>query len=194
MTKKNLIILIIGFISIIITVALICYFSWPKVSEKIEFFHPFKNCQVIAESCLDKDCRYLFMCNENEFSDCTVYDCGDKYGVSITNNQRRVINKRYLKSQKAEILKNISKYQGTLEVLEEKCEDEKLYVKLEINTKEECSISKFIVSQENKEEQEVAFEKIEDYYKLTLADCSRISQVIAITEGGGIIKKIIPES
>ena len=187
--NKNLIIAIA--ISLIVFLFLIYYiniqdFFFPKHIEK-EI--PFKNCEVLAESCLDKDCPYYFLCDVVEFDDCSVYDCETYYGVLIKNKQGETIVREQPKPDKEKVRETLNKCRGTVEVLEKKYKDGKLEIKTSVVTKGDCEILSFIVKTD-KGYQTPLFEKKDDYYNLVFsASLKDVFEIIAVGEGGVSIRE-----
>ena len=187
--NKNLITTVV--ISLVVFLSLIYYiniqdFFFPK---HIETTFPFENCEVLAESCLDKDCPYYFLCDVVEFSSCKVYDCDTYYGVLIKNRQGETITREQPKPDKEKVRETISKCRGTVEVLEKKQEGDKLKIKAAVNTSGECQIQAFMIKTKQGYQTSV-FEKKDDYYNLTLNSLSQeVLEVIAVGQGGVSIKE-----
>ncbi|NOQ68194.1 hypothetical protein GQ568_02015 [Patescibacteria group bacterium] len=150
--------------------------------------NPFKDCHVLADSCKDQSCRYLFLCNETEFSDCRVYDCGDKYGMKILDKQGNIQNKFRQKPDQTKVQEMISKCRGSLEVLESKeCENGKAMASVKVETSGECNINSFLMTVDGKNKI-ARFEKEGNIYNLSVSQCGAISEIKAIGEGGVEIK------
>ncbi len=189
--KNNRNIIIALIISVIVFSFLIFYiniqdFFFPK---QIEKKIPFENCELLTDSCLDKDCPYYFLCDVVEFIDCKVYDCGTCYGVLIKDKQGKTITREQPKPDKEKVKETLNKCRGTVEVLEKKYKDGKLEVKTSVVTKGDCKILSFVVKTD-KGFQTPIFEKKDDYYNLTLDVLSQeVLEVIAVGQGGVSIKE-----
>lgn len=150
---------------------------------------PFQECQLLTAPCLDKTCKYFFMCDIMEFINCKVYDCQSYYGVLIKNKEGKIITKKYPKPDLAKVDEQVVKCQGEPILLEQKCKNNKLNLKVKVATKGDCPINSFIVKLGG-ENRIAEFEKLEDYYKLTLGSCGTVavSDITAIAQGGIRIK------
>ncbi|MFZ2970478.1 MAG: hypothetical protein WA063_04985 [Minisyncoccia bacterium] len=148
---------------------------------------PFSECQLLDGSCLDKNCKYFFMCDIAEISGCQVYDCSSDYGVLIENKKGKIITKKYPKPDLAKVEEQVVKCQGEPILLEQKCENNKLNLKVKVATKGDCPINSFIVKLDKKN-YTAKLEKLEDYYNLTLDACGAVSGITAVSQGGVRIK------
>ena len=149
----------------------------------------FEDCSVLTDSCKDQSCRYLFLCNETEFSDCRVYDCGDKYGMKILGKDGNITEKTRQKPDQTKVQEMISKCQGSLEVLEKKeCEENKATATVKVSTEGECAINSFIVTVDGKN-RIARFTKEGDVYNLSVSRCGKISEIMAAGEGGVEIRE-----
>ena len=181
MNKQNKKIALIGLIMVVFFLAgLTILFILPEKQKPID---PFKDCSVLADSCNDRSCRYHFLCNETEFSDCKVYDCGDKYGMRILDKQGNVQEKTRQKPDQAKVQEMISKCRGSVEVLEKKCEGAKSMAKVKVVTDGDCKIGSFIMMIDGKN-RIARFEKEGDIYNLSVGQCGMISEIKAVGEGG----------
>ena len=183
MKKQNKTIVLIGLAIIIffLTILLI-------LPEKQKTINPFKDCQVLADTCKDQSCRYLFLCNETEFSDCKVYDCGDKYGMEILDKHGNIQNKFRQKPDQTKVQEIISRCRGSLEILEKKeCESGKATASVKVSTEGECAINSFIVAIDGKNKI-ARFTKEGDVYHLSVSQCGEISEIKAVGKDGVEIK------
>ena len=161
-------------------------FFFPK---QIEKNIPFENCKLLTNSCLNRTCPYYFLCGIVEFTDCKVYDCGDKYGILIKNEENETIIREQSKPDKAKIKEAVEKCKGWISILEKKYENGKLEIKTEVTTEGDCQIQAFMVKTEQGF-QTADFEKADDYYNLILAPCpEKVFRVIAVGEGGVSIRE-----
>lgn len=186
MEKQNKKIALIGLVIVIFfLVSLAVLLILPVKQKQVDLF---KNCQVLSDSCKDKYCRYLFLCNETEFSDCKVYDCGDKYGVRILDKQGNIQEKTRQKPDQTKVQEMIDKCQGSIEILDKKnCEDGKAKASVKVNTDGDCKINSFIAVIDGKNKI-ARFEKEGDIYNLFVGQCGVISEIKAVSEEGVEIK------
>ena len=187
--KKNLIIAVI--ISVVVFSFLIFYINIQDFSlpEQIGGKMPFENCKVLAESCLDKDCPYYFLCDQAKFS-CNVYDCGTYYGVLLKDKNNKTIVRKQPKPKKQKVREAINKCRGTFEILEKKQEGKKLKIKIQITTQGECQIQAFL-ARTKKGWQRAVFEKKDNYYNLVFNDLTKkdVLEIIAVGQGGVTIRE-----
>ena len=181
MKKQNKTSAVIGLMMIFLLTSLVILFILPKKQESP--VNPFETCAVLADSCNDQLCKYYFLCNEAEFSDCKVYDCGDKYGMEILDKQGNIQNKFRQKPDQTKVREIISKCRGSVEVLERKCEGDKSIARVKVATDGDCKINSFIMMIDG-ENRIARFEKEGDIYNLSVGQCGMISEIKAVGEGG----------
>jgi hypothetical protein len=186
MEKRNKKMALIGLaIAIFFLASLAVLLTWPEKQKPID---PFKDCQILADSCKDQSCKYLFLCNETEFSDCRVYDCGDKYGMEIMGKDGSVSVETRQKLDQKKVQEMISKCRGSVEVLEKKCEGNKAIAKVKVITNGDCKINSFIMMVDGKN-RIARFEKEGDVYNLSIGQCGVISEIKAVGESGVEIRE-----
>jgi len=152
---------------------------------------PFKNCQTLVDSCKDKSCNYLFLCNETEFSDCHVYDCGEKYGVKILDKQGKIQNKFRQKADQAKIQKIVSKCRGSFEIIEKNnCENSRAKAKVKLDTQGDCKITGATMDIGGKT-RIANIEQDGEFYNISVKSCGEISDIKITGEGGIAINKKI---
>ncbi|MCK4891190.1 MAG: hypothetical protein KAS78_00840 [Candidatus Pacebacteria bacterium] len=175
----------IALIALAITVLFVVSFSvLLTLLEKQKSIDQFKDCQVLADFCKDQSCRYLFLCNETEFSDCKVYDCVDKYGMRILDKQGNIQEKTRQKPDQTKVQEMVDRCNGIIEVLNKKeCEDGKAVASVKVKTSGECDINSFTMKI-NDQNRIARFEKSGDVYNLSVKQCGKISEIKAIGEGG----------
>ena len=180
--------LIIAIIFVIIVVLCLIFYNF-YLSKKAERKMPFKNCKVLAESCLDKDCPYYFLCDQAKFS-CNVYDCGTYYGVLLKDKNNKTIVRKQPKPKKQKVREAINKCRGTFEILEKKQEGKKLKIKIQITTQGECQIQAFL-ARTKKGWQRAVFEKKDNHYNLVFNDLTKkdVLEIIAVGQGGVTIRE-----
>lgn len=188
-TKQNKtikIFIIIAFTMLILSV--VAVFALKQGNSKKEITHGFVNCGILADSCKDRSCDYLFLCNETEFSDCKVYDCGDEYGMRILGKDGNIQEKTRQKPDQAKVQEIISKCDGSIEVLEKKeCEENKAKAKVKVTTAGGCKIGGFTMTVDGAN-RIANFEKEGGIYNLSVNNCGSISNIKAVGEGGVEIK------
>lgn len=190
MKKVNLKMLLAGLvIMLVIWTGLVVLFSFKGGEKRTE--NPFKNCQTLADSCQDKTCDYLFLCNETEFSDCQVYDCGDKYGVLIKDKSGKINSKTVAKPDQAKIQKTISKCRGSFEIIEKNnCENGEAKAKVKLDTQGDCKIVSATMAINGKT-RIAKFEQNGEFYNISVKSCGEISNIKMTGEGGvGIGEKV----
>lgn len=168
---------------------LLIYFL-PQLIILIESFKKpnFDHCEILAESCLDKDCPYYFLCDGAKFS-CNVYDCDSYYGVIFEDKDGKIIAKEQPKPQQQKVKEAINKCRGTVEVLEKKQDGKNLKIKVEVITQGQCQIQVFMVKTQDGWQTPV-FKKENDYYNLTLNVLpEEVLEIIAVGQGGVSIKE-----
>jgi len=178
----------ITFICVIAIVLLVALKNEDNKPEK-QPANSFAKCQVLSNSCKDKDCKYLFLCNATEFSDCKVYDCGDKYGVSVLDEQGNVKNEFKEKPDPEKVAEIVNKCAGNFEVIEKNnCVDGEARAKLKITTAGNCEILSFIMSVDKKS-RIAEFERAGEFYNLSVRECGEISDIKVTGESGVAIRK-----
>lgn len=186
MKKKTLLGVILGFLVLIF---LILYFLPQPKSPTEEPALPFEQCELLAASCLDKDCPYYFLCEGIEFTFCSIYDCKDSYGILIKTGDNRMFTREQPKPDEQKIRELTDRCQGAVEVLEKGYKDGKLEIKAKVTTEGECQIVAFVVKTKDGY-QTPLFEKNDSYYKLILDSLpAEIFKVIAVGEGGVSIRE-----
>ena len=192
-TKKQKAVLIAIMAAVLVFIAVIILIAvFKKPTKQV---NPFANCQVLADSCKDKDCRYLFLCNETEFSDCQVYDCGDKYGVKILDKQGNTQDKFRQKPDQTKVQQMIGKCQGSFEIIEKNnCENGEAKAKIKLDAQGDCKILSATMAINGKT-RIAGVERDGEFYNLSVRSCGEISDIKITGEGGvGIREKVeVPE-
>lgn len=174
-------------IGLLIIFSLSCFVILFALQKKRTSVNPFKDCQILTDSCKDQSCKYLFLCNETEFSNCRVYDCGDQYGMEILDKYGNIQNKFHQKFDEEKIQEVLNKCKGSLEILEKKCDGNKTIAQVKVITDGDCKINSFLITVNNKK-RIADFEKEGDIYNLSITQCGDISEIIAVGESGIQIK------
>ena len=153
--------------------------------------NPFKNCQTLADSCRDKTCDYLFLCNETEFSDCQVYDCGERYGIRILDKKGNVRDKFRQKPDQAKIQETISKCRGSFEIIEKNnCANGEAKARVKLDAQGDCKIVSATMAINGKT-RIAKFEQDGEFYNISVKSCGEISDIKMTGEGGvGISEKM----
>ncbi len=190
MKKVNLKILLGALVAMLVLwtglIVLLAFLGGEKRAE-----NPFKNCQTLADSCVDKSCSYLFLCNETEFSDCQVYDCGDKYGVLIKDKSGKTNSKTVAKPDQAKVQEMIDKCRGSFEVVEKNnCENGEAKAKIKLDAQGDCKIVSATMAIGGKT-RIAGVERDGEFYNLSVKSCGEISDIKITGEGGvGIREKV----
>ena len=182
----------------ILIIAIAVMYAVSKKEDPKKTPDQFANCKVLFNSCKDKNCDLLFLCNETDFSDCKVYDCGDNYGVKITGKDGKIQEKTREKTspcENEEIQEMIAKCSGTFEIMEKKnCENGEAKAKIKLNTKGNCKINSATMAINGK--MRIAnIEQNKGFHNISVKSCGEISNIKITGEGGvAISEKIeVPE-
>ncbi len=160
-----------------------------------EFASYFAGCGLLNDKCLNTDCDQYFLCNDKKYSICEIYDCGEEFGVGTKDQEGKIDVRKKIKQEREKIKKILDKCKGSLETLENVCEGGKLEIKVKVSTAGSCEIEGFLASYksaDNAEKNELKraeFSKISDgLYLVSLDDCAKIPELIAVGENGISIK------
>ena len=173
---------------LIILIAIGGYLIYKKVTEKPE--QPIAEkpkCEVLYENCRNISCRYYYLCNTVDFETCTIYDCGSGIKAEITDKQGNITTKEKEKTDMKEVYNIIQACKGTTQIIRNQCITGKKELKVEVNTKGECTIGAFVVNQ-GKNDYAPEFENRDGYFYLTLRDCNKITKLIAIGDKGVLVE------
>jgi hypothetical protein len=108
----------------------------------------FPGCTVKEQNCTDTECSFYSAC-DGEQKQCTVYDCGDEYGLYIRTADGTVKTKREKKPDLSAIEKERQDCSGSMELLQQGCSGQKFQAKVKLTTKGQCEIDSFIVTLDN---------------------------------------------
>lgn len=187
-TKQNNSLILFVAIALVCVVAVVLLVAQSDKKSK-ETANQFASCRILSDSCKDESCKYLFLCNATEFSDCQVYDCGDKYGVSILDKQGNTKNEFEQKPDPEEVAEIVSKCEGSFEVIEKNnCVDGRAEAKIKVTTDGDCKILSSIVSINGKA-RIAEFEKDGEFYNLSVKKCGEISNIKVTGESGVAIRE-----
>lgn len=160
-----------------------------------EFAAYFSGCDLLNRECLSTDCEQYFLCNDEKYSVCEVYDCGTEFGVGTKDGNGKIKVERKIKDDRKKIVEVKSRCSGSLEVTESNYTDEKFEGKVKVTTAGSCEIGGFLVSCKNLETNEDNSFKPAKFsdsgdgsYFVSVDNCSEVSEIIAIGENGVSIK------
>ena len=163
--------------------------------EKREFAAYFPGCSLLNDKCLDSNCDQYFLCNDEKYKVCEVYDCGADFGIGTKDENEKVKIERKMKENREKIIEIKNKCSGSLEIIESGYANEKLEAKIRVATAGDCEIGGFLVSCGNAENDEsgnfkpAKFSSLDNnLYLVSVSNCVEISEVIAIGENGISIK------
>jgi len=150
--------------------------------------YDFSSCKLLADSCINEECKYFFLCNEKEITKCKVYDCGQDYGIEIIEKDGKFISKKKAKPDPKKVQEMVDRCRGEIEILDKRCDQGNLMVHLKVNTKGECIPEAFLVDLGEKNYTAPQFEKKGDSFYLKVEGSCDVSEIIAIGPGGVGIK------
>ncbi|MCK5642127.1 MAG: hypothetical protein KAJ19_15085 [Gammaproteobacteria bacterium] len=163
--------------------------------EKREFAVYFPGCNSLNSKCLDSNCDQYFLCNDEKYKVCEIYDCGAEFGIGTKDENGEVKIERKVKDNREKIIKIKNKCSGSLEIAESGYANERLEAKIKVATVGDCEIGGFLVSCRNPETDEsgnfkpAKFSSLDNnFYLISVSNCVEISEVIAIGENGISIK------
>ncbi len=190
--QKTAVTIVIIAMAVLVVVIIACIVSEKREPEKVA--NQFASCEVLAGSCKDQNCKFLFLCNETEFSDCQVYDCGDNYGVRITDKNGKIqekIREKTSPCENEETREMIAKCSGTFEVIEKNnCENGKAVAKIKLNVKGDCKVVSATMAINDKN-RIASVERDGEFYSVSVKSCGEISDIKITGEGGvGIKEKV----
>ncbi|MEA1937165.1 MAG: hypothetical protein U9N04_03580 [Patescibacteria group bacterium] len=160
-----------------------------KLENKVVFTENFPGCDLLSGECLNLNCKYYFLCSDQKYLRCEVYDCGEEFGVGTKDKNGKIKTDRRTKEDREKISRIKDKCRGTVKTLESNCLDEKLEMKIEVITDGDCKIEGFWIKQIDKEAKPVKFSSLGNgSYSIIVNGCEEISEIIATGENGISIK------
>lgn len=150
----------------------------------------FKDCKILEKKCADVDCAFYSWCGGGDYKVCRIYDCGNKYGVFTVDTNNSVNTKREDKIDTKAFEAKKEACSGNMQVLEQKCEEGKMQIKVKLTTKGECKVGNFTLLYEKDNNtgggaQSTTFTALEDgTYQLTANTCGTVAAIIPSTEDG----------
>lgn len=155
----------------------------------MSFVNPYSGCKEVGDNCLSKDCSLYYLCDGfNDMKNCTIYDCGDNYGIVAQSQNDVFETKTYAKPDEKQVYENAAQCKGKLEILNKKCVSDISEVSVKVLTQGNCQINNFLVDMGDKNYKKVVFEKKENVYNLTINSCN-FSEIIAVGGKYGVTIK-----
>jgi hypothetical protein len=59
--------------------------GYKKVTSPSEYFN---YCDIKYKRCINPDCGLYTFCNDKDYDDCEIYDCGEYYGVAVKDKYK----------------------------------------------------------------------------------------------------------
>ena len=160
-------------------------------SEKTgKFASYFPGCGLIYDDCLDTTCGLYFLCNEEKYLTCEIYDCGEEFGIGTEDKNGKIRTMKEIKVDKDKVEELVSKCRGgSLSVIDKKCVENRLEVNVNLNIGGKCEIKNFMVEYDLGEEKKFSsVDKFSDLggnkYLITINNCDDFAKLIAVGEGG----------
>lgn len=165
------------------------------LNKETGFASYFPECDLLNSECLDTNCKQYFLCSGKEYLRCEVYDCGENFGVGARDKNGEIDITRKAKDNKKKIAEIKNRCNGSVEVVENNCVDEKLEMAVKVVTGGDCEIEGFLIGYGNQENGEkISFKPAKflslgsGIYSISLNNCNEVGEVIAIGENGVSIK------
>ena len=150
---------------------------------------PLLKCELLAENCQDKSCKYYFLCSGKNYQKCTVYKCDGKFKVEAITKEGKKESFSRPQPQREKIEKLINACKNSeVTFLEKKCEKGTLKVKLKIKSQKDCPAQAFLAKKEKKY-LPVNSEKENEVFSLTIKNCE-IDSIIVIGPAGVKMKEV----
>lgn len=144
----------------------------------------FKDCKVLMENCTDVNCTFYNSCDGMQ-PECRIYDCGKEYGIFIKKADGKIETKTEAKPDVNAIAAEKDSCSGTMQIIEQKCVDNKFQAKIKLTTKGECKIGSFGVTMSEYGNVSSGFERQEDgTYVVTSDRCGTTTRIVPVTEDG----------
>ena len=168
------------------------YFINPDVSENsqsneiIDLAARFRDCKILKEDCLNSnDCNLFSLCGKGSYKICKIYDCASTYGVFTQDFEGNIDIERREKSDKVAVQAKKDAYGKSIEIVEQKCVDDKMQVMVKIASEGECKIGRFILLYEGTGAQTNKFTALKgNNYFITADVCGKITKIVPQTEEG----------
>ena len=176
-------------LTLLLLLLLLFGFLYFLISEKWTSKKLLPKCELLAENCQDKSCKYYFLCSGKNYQKCTVYKCDGKFKVEgITKEgKKESFSRPQPQREKIEKLINACK-NSEVSLLEKKCEKENLKVKLKIKSQKNCPAQAFLAKKEKKY-LPVNSKKENEVFLLTIKSCE-IDSIIVIGPAGVKMKEV----
>lgn len=145
----------------------------------------FQDCKLLEKDCKDTSCNMYIWCGDGDHKVCRIYDCADTYGVFTTDLQDKIKTERKAKPDIEALQAQKDNCSGSIRRLEEKCVDEKMQVKVKLETKGKCEINTFALIYKDAGAQPNQFSAVgENTYLITAYGCGTVEQIIPGTKEG----------
>lgn len=146
----------------------------------------FDGCKPLQENCSSgTDCISASICGEGVYETCEIYDCGDTYGVYTLSATGGASYKQAKTDKSMAQSEPVACKVLMLEALEQECVDNKLQIKVKLNTQGECKVNDFVVLYDGKENQPNTFVSLgNNVYSIEVSTCGDISDIVPRSAGG----------
>ncbi|MCK4892276.1 MAG: hypothetical protein KAS78_06430 [Candidatus Pacebacteria bacterium] len=164
--------------------------SQTHIEKTSKFASYFPECGLINDSCLDTTCGLYFLCNEEKYLICEIYDCGEEFGIGTEDKNGKIRTRREIKVDKSKVEELVSKCRGgSLSVMDKKCVENRLEVNVSLNIGDKCEIKNFMAEYDlGGEKKFSSVDKFSDLgdnkYLITINNCDDFVKLIAVGEGG----------
>ena len=150
----------------------------------------FKDCKLLADSCINENCRYYFLCSGYpNLENCKVYDCGEEYGIEVIKKENKIETYTQKKPDVSQAQSVVRKCQGEIKIYERKCQKNSIELKLEVKTEGNCPINAFLLKVGEKGYIQPSWERKKNLFYLKADNACGAEEVIAIGIGGVAIRK-----
>lgn len=157
-----------------------------QANETIDPAVRFKDCEILKEDCLNSnDCNLFSLCGEDSYKICKIYDCVDTYGIFTQDSEDKLEARREAKYNKDVVQAKKDVCGKGMEIVEQKCVDDKMQVMVKLNPRGDCKIGGFTLVYEGTIVQPNNFAELQsDNYFITADTCGKITGIIPQTEEG----------
>lgn len=200
-SRKRIIRILIALLAIVLVILLVCAVEQSIIQNKnhpqkqqnqntYNFDAHFPGCTPVSANCLDQSCAQYLYCNDKAYVICRIYDCKDSFGVGTQDKSGKIDIKTHAKLDTEKTSKTIADCQGDLVVLENKCVDQKMQLKVQVGTAGDCAVNNFMVFYKGLGFRTSSFSSAGDnQYVITSDYCNDLDKVVAVGEGGTTIKE-----
>jgi len=158
--------------------------------DEVIFTSYFPGCNLLNSKCLDMECDSYDLCSDKKYLVCEIYDCGEEWGIGTKDKDGKTNIQRKIKDNKKKIIEVKGRCNGTVEILESNCVNERLEIETRVITDGNCKIEGFWIGYEEKGSSKPAkFSSLGNgLYLVVTNNCEKISEIIAMGENGISIK------